>query len=205
REAEAEREELLAGERSARAEVEHAAESIRRLQAVTDSALGRFALDDLLRKMLGRVRELLETDSAVILLLTEDAASLVVRAAIGSQEETIGFRVPFGEGVVGSIAASRSPLIVEDTARVNAVNPTLRQCARSLIGAPLIVEGQLIGVIHASTLLPRRFTESDLRLLQVAAGRIALAIEQTRLYEVEKQARRQAEESNRMKDEFLAL
>jgi CheY-like chemotaxis protein len=42
-------------------------------------------------------------------------------------------------------------------------------------------------------------------LLQLAADRIALAIEQRRLYEVERQARRQAEEANRSKDEFLAV
>src|SRR5262249_14429260 len=120
-------------------------------------------------------------------------------------EETMGFRIPIGEGIAGSIAERRAPLIVDDMADVNAVNPILRQRARSLIGAPLIVEERLIGVIHADTILPRRFNESDLRLLQLAADRIALTIEQTRLYEVEKMARRQAEESNRMKDEFLAL
>src|SRR5262245_37287721 len=205
KEAEAEREELLARERSARADVEHAAESIRRLQAVTDSALGRFALEDLLREMLGRVRELLETDSAAILLLTEDGRSLAVRAAIGLGEEAMGIRVPIGEGIAGSIEARSSPLSWEEIGAVNVINPILRQRVRSLIGAPLIVEGRLIGVIHADTVLDRRFNESDLRLLQVAGDRIALAIEQTRLYEVEKQERRQAEESNRMKDEFLAL
>jgi PAS domain S-box-containing protein len=205
KEAEAEREELLAREQLARAEVEHAAESIRRLQAVTDSTLGRFALEDLLREMLGRVRELLETDFATILLLTEDGRSLAVRAATGPEAESIGLHVPIGEGIAGSIAAQRAPVIVEDIAATNVVNPILRQRAHSLVGAPLMVEGRLIGVIHAATILARRFTESDLRLLQLAADRIALAIEQTRFYEVEKLARRQAEESNRMKDEFLAL
>jgi PAS domain S-box-containing protein len=203
--AEAEREELLAREQLARAEAEHAAESIRRLQAVTDSTLGRFELEALLREMLGRVRELLEADFAAILLLAEDGRSLAVRAAIGAEEELMGLRVPIGEGIAGSIAAHRTPLIVEDMAAVNVVNPILRQRAQSLIGAPLMVEGRLIGVIHADTIIARHFTDSDLSLLQLAADRIALAIEQTRLYEVEKLARRQAEESNRMKDEFLAL
>ena len=205
KEAEAEREELLAREQLARAEAEHAAKSIRRLQAVTDSTLGRFALEDLLREMLRRVRELLEVDSAAILLLTEDGRSLTVRAAIGFEEEAAGLGVPIGEGTDGSIAAQRTPLIVEDIGAVSVVSPVLRQRARSLIGAPLIVEERLIGVIHADTIRARRFTESDLRLLQLTADRIALAIEQTRLYEVEKLARLQAEESNRMKDEFLAL
>ena len=85
------------------------------------------------------------------------------------------------------------------------IDSVLRRSARSLIGAPLIVEGRLIGVIYADTAQPRRFTEDDMRLLQLAADRVALAIEHARLYEVEQQARRQAEEANRMKDEFLAL
>jgi PAS domain S-box-containing protein len=203
--AEAEREELLAREKAARAEVEHAAESIRRLQAVTDSALGRLGLEDLLRETLWRVRELLEADAGAILLTTEDGRSLVVRAAIGPEEAAIGEYIPFGEGVAGSIAARRAPMIVGDMASGTVVNPLLRQGARSLVGAPLIVEGRLVGVIHADTTVFRRFSESDLRLLQLAADRIALAVEQTRLYDVEKQARRQAEESNRMKDEFLAM
>jgi PAS domain S-box-containing protein len=205
KQAEAEREALLAREQAARALAEHAAESIRRLQAVTDSALGRLALEDLLREMLGRVRELLVADSAAILLLTEDGQSLAVRATIGFEDDLVGLRVPIGQGVAGSIAASLAPLVVEDLSTREVINPVLRRAARSLIGAPLIVEGRLIGVIHADMARVRQFTEDDVRLLQLAADRVALAIEQARLYEVERQARRQAEDANRMKDEFLAL
>jgi PAS domain S-box-containing protein len=185
--------------------LEYIAERIRRLQAVTDSAVRRFSLEDLLKETLGRVGELLETDSAAILLLTDDERSLVVRAAVGEEEKAIGLQIPLGEGIAGSIAASRSSVAIEDISAFTVVNPILRQSIRSLIGAPLIVEGRLRGVIHADSVKTRRFTENDLRLLQLAADRIALAIEQTRLYEIEKEARLQAEESNRMKDEFLAL
>lgn len=204
KQAEAEREQL-AREQTARAEAERAAERIRRLQAVIDSALVHLTLDDLFHEMLARIRELLETDSAAILLLTEDKRSLVMRAAIGFEEEAVGFRLPVGEGVAGSIAASLAPLIVEDLSTINVINPALRRNAHSLIGAPLILKGECIGVIHADTLQTRRFAESDLRLLQLAADRIALAIELRHLYEVQQQARHQAEEANRMKDEFLAV
>jgi PAS domain S-box-containing protein len=203
--AEAEREELLARERAARAEAEHSAESILRLQALTDSALGRLAFDDLLREMLARIRELLETDAATILLLTEDGQSLSTRATIGLEGDVTGPLIPVGRGVAGSIATSRAPLIVEDLRTWDVINPVLRRNARSLIGAPLIVEGRLIGVIHAGSTRPRRFTDDDVRLLQLAADRVAMAIEHARLYEVERRARRQAEEANRVKDEFLAL
>jgi PAS domain S-box-containing protein len=206
RKAEAEREELLAREQIARAEAEHAAESVRRLQRVTDSALGCVSIEDLLPKMLGPVRDLLETDSAAIFLLAEDEKTLVVRAAVGMQEEVMGFHLPIGEGIAGAIAAQHTPIAVEDlSAWKPALHLALRRSARSLIGAPLIAKERLIGVIEAATVQVRRFTESDLRLLQLAADRIALTIEEIRLYEVEQHARRQAEESNRMKDEFLAL
>src|SRR5262249_22330617 len=152
--------------------------------------LVRLTLDDLLQEMLVRIRELLATDYATILLLTEDGQSLSVRATIGLEDNTTGMRVTLGQGLAGSIASRRAPVIVEDLSTVEVINPVLRRNARSLIGAPLIVEGQLIGVIHASTARLRRFTEDEVRLLQLAADRVALAIEHTRIYEVELQARR---------------
>src|SRR5215470_12332319 len=205
RQAEAEHEKLLTREQAARAETEHAADRIRRLQAVTDSALGHFVLKDFLFETLARVRELIEVDSATILLPTEDGRSLVVRAAAGYDGGGIGRSIPIGEGLAGTIAANRAPLIVEDTSQYKVMNPVLRERVRSLIGVPMLVEGRLVGVIHADSFTARHFNDSDLRLLQLAADRIALAIEQARLYEVEQHARRQAEEANRIKDEFLAL
>src|SRR5262249_54993029 len=89
--AEAERAQL-AREQAARAEAEYAAERIRRLQALTDTVLAHLTLEDLLPEALSHIRELLETDSAAVLLLSEDRQSLVVRAAIGLQEEAIGQR-----------------------------------------------------------------------------------------------------------------
>jgi signal transduction histidine kinase/DNA-binding NarL/FixJ family response regulator len=199
----AEREQLTR-ELAARAKAAQTEEKIRRLQAVIDVALAHHTLDDLLHEMLVSIRELLETDYDAILLLTEDQQSLVVSSTIGL-DEAIGIRIPVGRGVAGSIAASRAPLIVEDLSAVEVINPVLRRMVHSLVGAPLIAEGRLIGVIHADTARDKRFTEDDVRLLQLAADRIALAIEQRRLYEVERQARRQAEEANRSKDEFLSV
>ena len=69
--------------------------------------------------MLRHIRELLETDSAAVLLLSEDGQSLVMRAAIGMQEEVKGMRIPLGQGVAGSIATSRAPVVVEDLSAVD--------------------------------------------------------------------------------------
>jgi len=203
RRVEDERNELLVRERVARSEAERSAATVRRLQRVTDTALSHLTLDELLTEMLGRLQDLLGADAAAILLVTEDGKYLTGRAAIGLEEEA-RVRVPMGRGVAGQIAVSRAPVIVDDLSKVELISSILSTHARSLVGAPLIIEDRVIGVIHVETLEPHTFTPDDLNLLQLAADRVALSIEHARLYEAELRARVEAETANRTKDEFLA-
>jgi PAS domain S-box-containing protein len=198
-----ERNQLLVLEQTARSKAEEAAEIVRRLQSVTDTALTHLALDDLLREMLGRIQELLGADAAAILLVTEDGKHLAGRIAIGLEEEA-RLRVPMGRGVAGRIATTRAPLIVDDLSKVEVVSSILSENVRSLVGAPLMIEDRVIGVIHVDTVESHSFTQDDVSLLQLAADRVAPAIEHARLYEAEQRARLEAEGANRMKDEFLA-
>jgi len=200
---ERERNQLLLSEQAARSEAEHAAETIRRLQSVTDTALSHLGLDELLREMLGRTQDLLAADAAAILLLTEDGKYLAGRMAIGIEEEA-RVRVPMGRGLAGRIAVTREPIVVDDLSKVEVVSSILIENVRSLVGAPLMIEGRVIGVIHVDTLESHNFSADDVKLLQLAADRIAMAIERARLYEAEQQARLEAEMANRMKDDFLA-
>jgi PAS domain S-box-containing protein len=202
--AEDERALLLISEQGAREEAERAAEMVRRLQGVADIALSHLGLDDMLSQMLGRVRELLRTDSAVIMLVSEDGKTLIDRAAVGIEQASPQVRTPIGYGVVGRIAAERTPLIVNDVTTSDVIAPSLRHKARSLIGAPLIIEDRVIGVVHTHTSEPRQFTDDDVKLLELAADRLAMTIERARLYEAEQRARVDAENANRIKDEFLA-
>ncbi|HYE75928.1 MAG TPA: GAF domain-containing protein, partial [Blastocatellia bacterium] len=206
RKVEEQKEQLLRREQAARTQAEEYGITIRRLQSVTDGALAHLKLDDLLQEMLVRVRDVLRADSAVIMLLDEEHGQLSVRATIDRGMEVMSdVNVPFGIGVTGQIAATRAPLIIHRLQEEDMINSEVPSRIKSLIGAPLFIEGRLIGVIHAGTLNERLFTEEDLHLLQLVADRIALGIEQSRLYESEQQARLQAETANRMKDEFLAI
>ena len=172
-------------------------EVVRRLEAVTDTALARLPLDELLNELLVRVRSILRADTAAILLL--NGGDLVARVAKGLEEEVAaGVRIPLGRGFAGRVAAEKRPIFIADIDHAQMLNPILRQKGvRSLLGVPILFEGSVIGVLHVGTLQPRQFDRQDAQLLQIVADRIGLGIEYARLY-------REAQETSRLKDEFLA-
>jgi GAF domain-containing protein/anti-sigma regulatory factor (Ser/Thr protein kinase) len=174
---------------------DRAMERLRGLQAITDAALARLAQADLLDELLDRVRSVLGADTAAVLLLDEEANEVVIRAAKGLEEEVeAGVRIPVGRGFAGRVAAERRPVFLPEVTADRVVNPILlEKGVRSLLGVPLLVEGRVLGVLHVGTLTPRDFTEDDAELLQLAADRIALAIEHLSLYESEREARADAE------------
>jgi serine phosphatase RsbU (regulator of sigma subunit)/anti-sigma regulatory factor (Ser/Thr protein kinase) len=157
----------------------------RHLFSITDSALGYMSLEDMLSELLERIRSSLEVDTAAVLLLDEDRGVLLARAARGLEEEVRqGVQVPLARGFAGRVAAEARPIVIEDLDHADVVNPILRQRGiRSMLGVPVHVEGRVIGVMHIGTLVQRHFDEDDVTLLQLAADRAALAIDNARIAE----------------------
>jgi signal transduction histidine kinase len=182
------------------------AERVRRLQSVTDAALAHLRLDELLGALLERTREILEVDTCAILLLDEDTNELVARAALGIEEEVEqGVRIPVGAGFAGRIAAEKRPVLLDDVDHAHVLNPILREKGvKTMLGVPLIVEGEVQGVLHVGSLVPRSFEEDEVELLQLVADRAALAIEHARLFEAERAARERIEHVQAVTDAALA-
>lgn len=162
-----------------------ATERLRHLQAVTDVALAYLSLDALLEELLLRIREALGADTAAFLLLDESGEELVARAAKGIEGQVErGVRIPLGRGFAGKIAAERRPVVLDDVAQADVVNPILREKGiRSMAGVPLVTQGKVLGVVHVGTLEPRLFTADDVELLEVVAQRAAIAIDRSLAHE----------------------
>jgi anti-sigma regulatory factor (Ser/Thr protein kinase)/putative methionine-R-sulfoxide reductase with GAF domain len=167
------------------AEPPSAERRLEEVDRVTDASLAYLSMEDMLSALLERIRSGLGADTAAVLLLDEEREVLVARAAKGIEEEVRqGVQVPLGRGFAGRIAAERRPIILQRVSQPEIVNPILEQTGiRSLLGVPLLVEGRVIGVLHAGTLVTRSFNDDDVRLMQLAADRAALAIDNARLSE----------------------
>lgn len=180
-------------------------ERYRRLLAVTDAALSHLELDELLTALLERVRDALEVDTCSVVLLDEESLELVPRAAVGiDAAAAMGVRIPLGKGFAGRVAAERAPILLEDIEHADVLNPALRKRGlKTLLGVPLLVSGETIGVLHVGSLGSRNFDDGDIELLQLAADRAALAIQHAKIFEAEREARQRLENVQRVTDVSL--
>jgi PAS domain S-box-containing protein len=175
------------------------------LQALTDTALSHLALEDLLPALLQRVTEVLGVDNVGVLLLDSAEQTLNVQTAYQFNEPvSTQLQVAVGEGIVGRIAATGEPLVVDNLATFPIAVPVFRGHFHSAAGVPLKVGDQLLGVVLVGTERERHFTPRDVQLLQQVADRMALAIDRAQLYMREQEAREQAEAAKTKAEVALA-
>ena len=151
---------------------------LRDILSITDTALAHLNDRDLLVELLERIRDALGADTAAVLLLDSSSGQLIATAAAGLEEEVRqGVRIPVGRGFAGRIAAERRPVVLDHVDHTTVLNPILwAKGIQSMLGVPMVVAGEVIGVLHVGSLTPRQFTSGDAGLLQVAADRAAAAV-----------------------------
>lgn len=136
----------------------------------------RSLLQNLLYPLLDCIRQVFKVDTAAVLLCSANKQHLIVHAACGLEEEvTAGIQIPMGYGFAGNIAAKRELTIVDDLSQVDIFSPILRHKGlQSMLGLPLLVNNQVVGVLHVGTFHSRRFSIDEVQLLKVVAARIGI-------------------------------
>jgi hypothetical protein len=165
------------------------AEQLAKLQALTDRTLTRLDVDDLLVELLARVREILDVDTAAVLILDDRSGELVARAACGIEDEVRqGVRVPLGAGFAGRVAETKRAVRLGRVDSTTVANPILwEKGIKQMVGVPLFVGDKVLGVLHVGRLDDRPFSDENIALLQIVSDRVAGAF-QARELELERAA-----------------
>jgi len=131
-----------------------------------------------LEMLLDALRADLKADTAAVLLYDQSRQFLVATAARGIEEEVRqGVRIRPGLGFAGRIAAERRPVVLDQISPANVVNPLLlRRGITSMLGAPILHEHRVLGVVHVGSLTPRIFTVDDISAVEEHAKRFADAL-----------------------------
>ena len=146
-------------------------------------------LDLLLNKIAELTQRFVQYQVFAILLLDEPTQELYYRFAIGHPHEVVdSLRVPIGQGLIGTAAKERRPVVVDDVSAdsryINVVSAT-----RSELAVPLISKNRVMGVLDIESPEVGYFREEQVRMLHLLGSQIAIAIENANLYESERRNR----------------
>jgi two-component sensor histidine kinase/putative methionine-R-sulfoxide reductase with GAF domain len=146
-------------------------------------------LQEVLSQVATNVASALEADACFVYLYDERSNELVLRATHGShvEELTLRPRMRPGEGITGSAAADRAPVMIESQAHLD---PRFKNFPNlpedqyeSILAVPILTrDGTLEGALNVRTQNPRLFVEDEVELLLAIAAQVAQSIEHAKLY-----------------------
>ncbi len=170
------------------------------MELVTDPSLSFLPLEQLLDELLARTTQVVGGDVATIFMVDPDGRSLSVRAVHDDELGLAPGSIPFGSGIVGGVASQAKARIVVDATAARIVEDAWLEPMASLLAAPLLQAGRVIGVVLVGARESHAFAERDLHLLELVAERAAASIERARLDDSVRRSRLGAEQARRHLD-----
>ena len=168
-------------------------------------------LEELLDFISGEIKSLLNVEGALIILLDEERKELFFQGAayddLATQKRIKGIRFPSNKGVSGKVIRTGEPMLVLDTSKdldfYASVDEELRFHTRNMLAVPLRSSDRIIGVLCALNKKENVFEESDVELLNMIAGTVALSIENARFSDEIREAYKEVTSLNRAKDKVI--
>jgi sigma-B regulation protein RsbU (phosphoserine phosphatase) len=156
------------------------AETLATLAAIGEEINASLDLDEVLSRTAALIKRLIDYEIFGVMLLDE-AGILTYRFSVGyPQAEAL--RIPLGQGITGSAAASLHAVRVSDVSQdlryINAIDSV-----RSELAVPLVLQGKAIGVLDIQSRHLDYFTTDQQNILTLLATRLAIAIENAQLFE----------------------
>jgi two-component sensor histidine kinase/putative methionine-R-sulfoxide reductase with GAF domain len=144
-------------------------------------------LEEVLDLVARKVADALRTEACFVYLYDERTNELVLRATYGTsvEEMTKRPRMRPGEGITGTAAADRAPVMIPSQAHLD---PRFKQFANlsedayeSILAVPILARDKLAGALNVRTLEPREFTQDEIELLVAIADQVAQTIQHAQL------------------------
>ncbi|HZS25591.1 MAG TPA: diguanylate cyclase [Candidatus Angelobacter sp.] len=173
-------------------------ESMQKIAILYDASqaiLSTFDLDEVLNRILTIIRDFFQLQNGAVLLLDKNGQELLVRAHLGRSNLDIGYRVPKGTGLTwASVEVKRpvySPDVSKDPRYLQKVAET-----KSEVAIPLLVRDEVVGVLDFQSEQLDFFNSEMVDLLTLFSTQASLALENARLYSMERRRAEQLEAIN---------
>jgi sigma-B regulation protein RsbU (phosphoserine phosphatase) len=162
------------------------AEVLATLTEIGESVNSSLDLDEVLARTAALIKRHIDYDIFGVLMIEGGGAYLKHYFSIGYPRELVdNLRVPIGQGITGSAAATGHSVRVSDTSKDDRYIAAIEN-VRSELAVPLMLQGKPVGVLDIQSRHPDYFTPDQQNILTLLASRLAVAIENARLYQKER-------------------
>lgn len=184
---------VASGERVQREQARLIEEAERRIEAESIwSTVGKTVtatqdLAEVLTNVIRVLNEKMQVETGSVLLREWETDELYFAKTLhGDVEQFAAIRIRIGQGVAGWVAQTGQPALIQDTTQdprwFDGVDGKTGFVTRSILCVPLLVKGELVGIIELLNKKHDKFNEKDLQLLQSIASPVAIAIQNARLH-----------------------
>ncbi|HET9410189.1 MAG TPA: sensor domain-containing diguanylate cyclase [Candidatus Sulfotelmatobacter sp.] len=168
------------------------------------AVLSTFDLDEVLQRILGIARDYFHLQNVAILLLDKETQELCVRSQIGWDPGLDKIRIPLGTGLTGTSALKKQPVYAPDVTKDSRYRCSA-QSTRSELSIPLMVQQEVVGVLDCQSERPDHFDHETIDLLTLFSTQASMALQNARLYSLERARARQLEAINAIAQQSTAV
>src|ERR1700688_2590845 len=175
-----------AAETTSTEKTEVSAEVLSTLAEIGEEVNSSLDLDEVLARTAALIKRHIDYEIFGVLMIEGDGAYLKHRFSIGYPRELAdNLRVPIGQGITGTAAATGHSVRVSDTSKDDRYIAAIEN-VRSELAVPLMLQGKPVGVLDIQSRHLDYFTPDQQNILTLLASRLAVAIENARLYQKER-------------------
>ncbi len=168
------------------------------------AVLSTFDPDEVLQRILAIARDYFHLQNVAILLFDKEAQQLYVRSQIGWDEGKDKIRLGCTEGITGAAASKKQPVYAPDVTK----DPRYvcsAQSTRSELAIPLMVRDEVVGVLDCQSDQSGYFDHDTIELLTLFSTQASIALQNARLYSLERQRALQLEAINTIAQQSTAV
>src|SRR5437588_782238 len=174
------------------------------LYDASQAVLSTFDLDEVLQRILVIARDYFHLQNVAIRLLDKETQELCVRSQIGWDEGHDQIHMPIGHGITGTAAKQKRPLYAPDVSK-DARYVSSAKATRSELAIPLMVRDDVVGVLDCQSDRLDHFDKETIDLLTLFSTQASMALQNARLYSLERQRARQLEAINTIAQQSTAV
>jgi PAS domain S-box-containing protein len=185
----------------------HQSEALATLNRIALTITSSLDIEEVIQRTMAGINEILDVEAGSLLLIDERTNELYFKITLrGENKSVTAFRLQAGQGIAGWVVAHNTQAIVNDASAdprfYSKIDEAIGFKTKSVLCAPLVVQGRPIGALEVINKRQGYFTPDDQELLTSMCASLAIALHNAGLY---KEARGRAQRTAVINDITAAI